>query len=146
MAFPYQSKPLNWDRASGGAISGSSSLGHRDPGAEEARSGTEVSGYVESPIEKRCGTCEYLKNGNLCRQETVLQDPEVPDDGDGLKVVDSENGCCNFWEAKSVGDVHSQREAQSGRPGEPNASAVGKRGTEAEEPGERPARVRLTFY
>ena len=61
--------------------------------------GTKVSGYTEVPIEKRCGTCEYIVNGKLCRQKIVLTDKKVKTDkSSGLKLVDAENGCCAFWE------------------------------------------------
>ena len=64
-------------------------------------SGTKISGYVESPQAKKCGTCEYRKGKNLCRQSTVLKDSAVPTDKKtGLKIVSFEDGCCDFW----VGD------------------------------------------
>ena len=138
MAFPYQSKPLSF----GGELGFRSGGGDfQKQGSDKASApGTEVSGYVESPIEKRCGTCEYLKNGNLCAQETVLRDPEVKDDGNGLKVVDPQNGCCNFWEAKITGQVDSSEDLQPTRP------TSSQRTTKPEDLSERPARVRLTFY
>lgn len=67
-------------------------------------SGTNVSGYVEDPTPKQCGTCEYLEQGKLCNQETVQTDPELEADPvSGLKVVNPKDGCCSFWEAKSTG-------------------------------------------
>ena len=63
--------------------------------------GTKVSGYVESPVAKKCGTCEYLVNGNLCNNKVVLRDPQVPfARRSKLKRVDAEDGCCSFWEPK----------------------------------------------
>ncbi len=63
--------------------------------------GTEVSGYTEVPVEKRCGTCEYFVKGDLCKQKIVLKDPKVKTDKKTkLKKVDAENGCCSFWEPK----------------------------------------------
>jgi len=60
--------------------------------------GTEVSGYTEVPVEKRCGTCEYFSNG-LCKQKIVLKDKKVKTDKKtGLKKVDAVNGCCTYWE------------------------------------------------
>jgi len=60
--------------------------------------GTKVSGYVESPIEKKCGTCTFLYNETLCTQKNVLLDKEVPfARRSKLKKVDAENGCCNYW-------------------------------------------------
>lgn len=64
-------------------------------------SGTKVSGYVESSIAKKCGTCEYIQQSRLCSQDTVLGDDEMETDkGTGYKVVDPEKGCCDFWEPK----------------------------------------------
>lgn len=64
-------------------------------------SGTKVSGYVDIPVDKKCGTCEYLHNGSLCTQKNVLKDPEVPFAARSkFKKVSAENGCCSFWEAK----------------------------------------------
>jgi len=59
---------------------------------------TKVSGYIESPIAKMCGTCEYLTSPNRCRNKTVLSDPKLKKTEDGtLAIVDSVLGCCNFW-------------------------------------------------
>lgn len=60
--------------------------------------GTEVSGYTEVPIEKRCGTCEYLVKGKLCKQKIVLTDKKIKTDKkSGFKIVDPVDGCCTFW-------------------------------------------------
>jgi hypothetical protein len=65
-------------------------------------SGTKVSGYVESPVPKKCGTCVYLHNGSLCVQKTVLKDTEVPfARRSKFKKVDAETGCCDFWQPES---------------------------------------------
>jgi hypothetical protein len=62
-------------------------------------SGTAVSGYVESPTDKKCGTCSYLQDGASCNHETVQKDAELPNDPvNGLKQVEPEDGCCSFWE------------------------------------------------
>ena len=79
----------------------------RNPLGEEAKeaksaigTGTKVSGYIESPVSKRCGTCEYLVGKNLCRQARVKRDPLVKTDKrTQLKIVDPKDGCCSFWEA-----------------------------------------------
>lgn len=64
-------------------------------------SGSTVSGYVESPVAKKCGTCEYLVNGDLCKNKVVAKDPKVKTDkASGLKTVCPEDGCCNEWEPK----------------------------------------------
>jgi len=64
-------------------------------------SGTRVSGYVEDPTPKKCGTCEYLVKGRLCNNKTVLTDKQVKKDPKSkLKVVDPTIGCCDFWEPK----------------------------------------------
>jgi hypothetical protein len=65
--------------------------------------GTKVSGYVESSVPKRCGTCEYIQDKNLCTQKDVLKDPEVKTCKEtGLKIVDAKDGCCNYWDPKEV--------------------------------------------
>lgn len=64
-------------------------------------SGTSVSGYIESPVAKKCGTCEYIKQDRLCNQKTVLKDKQIKTDiKSGLKIVNPQTGCCDFWEAK----------------------------------------------
>lgn len=60
---------------------------------------TKVAGYVQTPIAKKCGTCEYFSKG-LCKNSIVARDKQVPTDKDGMKMVDGENGCCNQWEAE----------------------------------------------
>ena len=68
-------------------------------------SGTKISGYVDTPVAKKCGTCEYLHNGTLCTQKNVLKDPEVPFAARSkFKKVSAENGCCSFWEADADKD------------------------------------------
>src|SRR5215471_21424 len=99
----------------------SADSGWREADSDQAvGSGTKVSGYIESPVEKRCGTCEYLVGGRFCRQQTVLDDPEVPDGEEGMKLVDAKNGCCSFWEA-----------VEKRAPGRPSPATV-DRGNERE--------------
>lgn len=67
--------------------------------------GTKVAGYVDTPVPKKCGTCEYLINGNLCKNARVLKDPQVPfAKRSKLKKVNAENGCCSFWEPENSED------------------------------------------
>jgi hypothetical protein len=137
MGFAYHSGSLRADRdehtmqiRDDGADSGS-----REANSDRAAgSGTEVSGYVESPVEKRCGTCEYLAGGTFCKQEAVLEDPEVPDGEKGLKLVDAKNGCCSFWEA-------AHKQAPEGP-----APATLDQQSERKREDERPPKVMLTFY
>lgn len=59
---------------------------------------TKVSGYVDTSIPKKCGTCEYLSHDRTeCNNKIVCRDPELKSAGDGLKKVSAENGCCNEW-------------------------------------------------
>jgi len=59
---------------------------------------TKVSGYVDTPIPKKCGTCEYLVDGKYCRNSTVRTDPQVKTDSStGRKLVSAADGCCNEW-------------------------------------------------
>lgn len=146
MAFPSYPKPLKRGLASNEPGFQSISGDDQSSSGSVAGSGTEVSGYVESPIEKRCGTCEYLENGNLCTQETVLKDPELKDSSDGLKIVDPKNGCCSFWEATLASDLHRQKEPQPVKPNLENVAAGNKRAAQPEGMNEKPPRVRLTFY
>lgn len=76
-------------------------LGEEAKEAKKATgSGTKVSGYVDTPVPKKCGSCEYRVGKNLCRQATVKKDPMVKTDKrTGLKIVDFQDGCCSFWEA-----------------------------------------------
>lgn len=62
---------------------------------------TKVSGYIETPVMKMCGTCEYLPSADRCNNKVVLSDPEMKKAEDGmLAIVDSVLGCCNQWEPK----------------------------------------------
>ena len=62
---------------------------------------TKVSGYVDTPIAKKCGTCEYLSHDRTqCDNKVVAKDTEVKTGKNGLKNVSAENGCCNEWEPK----------------------------------------------
>lgn len=61
--------------------------------------GTPLAEYIETPIEKRCGTCEYLVGKNLCKQKVVLKDSKIKTDPKSkLKIVNPKTGCCRFWE------------------------------------------------
>jgi hypothetical protein len=61
---------------------------------------TAVSGYVESKIDKECETCRSFSEPNFCKHKIVLKDPKVKTDKkSGLKIVNPEYGCCNFWQA-----------------------------------------------
>jgi hypothetical protein len=63
-------------------------------------SGTTVSGYIESTVARKCGTCEYYSKGH-CNQKDVMKDPKVKmDTKTQTKIVEPELGCCNFWEAE----------------------------------------------
>jgi hypothetical protein len=60
---------------------------------------TRVSGYVNTPIPKKCGTCKFL-DGHYCTNKVVMKDPQVPTDDDSkFKIVSPANGCCNEWQA-----------------------------------------------
>jgi hypothetical protein len=139
MGFPYHSGSLKGDGDEDKMLAPNEDKDSRfgstrvEPERAPAGSGTEVSGYIESPVEKRCGTCEYLMGDTLCQQERVLDDPEVPDGEKGLKLVDAKNGCCSFWEA-----AHKQA------PEGPAPATVDRRSERKEE--ERMPKVRLTFY
>lgn len=77
------------------AISSQGSAENAEPNEVEA---TKVSGYIESPIAKMCGTCEYLEGTRFCNNKTVLTDKELPDaDSKDLKIIDPVLGCCNLW-------------------------------------------------
>jgi hypothetical protein len=136
MSFLYHSDSLKtgrdetMQRRSDGADCGL----HEADAGQAAGSGTEISGYVESPVEKRCGTCEYLVGGKFCKQEKVREDPEVRDGEEGLKRVDAKNGCCSFWEA-----------AREQAPETPAPATVDQR-NERKQHEERVPKVRLTFY
>ena len=83
-----------------------SSEGAAPTDADEA---TKVSGYIESPIAKMCGTCEYLQGRDLCSNKVVMADPQVRSaDEHGLKIIDPVLGCCNEWE--SAYDVKDEPE------------------------------------
>lgn len=46
-----------------------------------------------------CANCEYLVDGNRCKQEVMKVDPEVSHDKDGLAIItDPERQCCEFVE------------------------------------------------
>lgn len=63
---------------------------------------TKVSGYVDTPIPKKCGTCEYLVKQTLCRQHRVQRDTQMLTDKlTGFKIVDAQNGCCNYWSGET---------------------------------------------
>jgi hypothetical protein len=60
---------------------------------------TKLSGYVDTPILKKCGTCKHLSGDRKhCNEPTVMKDPQVKaDPKTGLKLVNAMNGCCNEW-------------------------------------------------
>lgn len=64
---------------------------------------TKISGYVDTPIDKRCGTCNYLKQGRICVNKVVAKDDEVPTAG-GKKIVNARNGCCDEWKPPEAKD------------------------------------------
>ena len=65
-----------------------------------AASGTSVSGYIESDVAKRCGTCEYYVKDGMCNNKVVLRDPKVPKAATSeYKKVNARTGCCDEWEA-----------------------------------------------
>jgi len=76
-------------------------LGEEAKEAKKATgSGTKIAGYVDTPVPKKCGSCEYRVGSNLCRQKTMLKDKQVKTDSrTKLKIVDFQDGCCSFWEA-----------------------------------------------
>lgn len=60
---------------------------------------TKISGYVDTPIAKKCATCKYLVDGQFCRNSTVQKDPQVKTDAKtGRKIVSASDGCCNEWD------------------------------------------------
>lgn len=61
---------------------------------------TRVAGYVDTPIAKKCGTCQHLSDDRKhCNQSTVMQDPQIKTDPvTKTKIVCAQNGCCNEWE------------------------------------------------
>ena len=158
MGFPYHPRPMKagWNKGelhSSNMNSEGTDQGWRDStphgSGAAAGSGTEVSGYVESPVEKRCGTCEYLENGKFCNQETVLKDPEVQNSSNGLKIVDPKNGCCSFWEADETGSRQQSHEALDQPKDKPRTGATSlKPASERRREGsdEKAPKLRMTFY
>lgn len=68
---------------------------------------TKVSGYVDTPTVKACGTCRYLVDGKFCRNSEVKKDSQVPTDAkSGRKLVSAKDGCCNEW---NPGDSRRRR-------------------------------------
>jgi hypothetical protein len=65
-----------------------------------SKKATKVSGYVDTPIAKKCGTCKHLSaDRKHCNQAVVLHDPEIKTDpATKTKLVCADNGCCNEWE------------------------------------------------
>ncbi len=142
MAFPYHPKPVNpkWDGDEPRSGRDQGTCGPHGSGVPVG-SGTEVSGYVESPVEKRCGTCEYLEGGKFCNQETVLKDPEVPDGSNGLKMVNPKDGCCSFWEAGNRPSRGQQNDLVNRPKTKPSLPKM-----ERAQEDEKSPRLRLTFY
>lgn len=67
--------------------------------------GTRVAEYIETPITKQCGTCEYLVDENLCKNKVVRKDDQIKTDAEtGLKIIDPVLGCCRFWEQSDEDD------------------------------------------
>lgn len=60
---------------------------------------TKLSGYVDTPILKKCGTCKHISGDRKhCNEPLVMKDPQMKaDPKTGLKLVDPMNGCCNQW-------------------------------------------------
>jgi hypothetical protein len=63
---------------------------------------TKVSGYVDTPIPKKCGTCKHISDDRKhCDQKTVMQDSQIKTDpATKTKIVCAQNGCCNEWQPK----------------------------------------------
>lgn len=153
MSFPYHPRSVKtpWSRDESAGSNKDTDISRADRDRHESvrsntatGSGTEVSGYVESPVEKRCGTCEYIKDHKFCRQETVLKDSEIPDGSNGLKIVDPKDGCCSFWEAGENGE----QRYTSGTVDKPRAGANSLKPTLGKAKGseEGSSKLRLTFY
>lgn len=61
---------------------------------------TKLAGFA-SDGPYHCANCEYLVNGNRCKQEVMKADSEVHHDKDGLAIItDPERQCCEFVEPK----------------------------------------------
>jgi len=62
--------------------------------------GTDRTGYVSSDyFPFHCASCDYFEvmaEGNICTSPKVADDPDVPTDNYGNKIVE-ENACCNDW-------------------------------------------------
>ncbi|MDE2439355.1 MAG: hypothetical protein KGN01_08255, partial [Patescibacteria group bacterium] len=63
-------------------------------------------GYIETPVMKSCGTCEYFKSPDVCR--LPLDSP-----------VDPVDGCCNFWDQKVTIEKGEDGKAKIKLEGEP---------------------------
>lgn len=62
-------------------------------------SGTRASGYIETPVPRACKYCKYIKKGTLCSKPAVQKDTQIQTDVvSGLKIIDPDNGCCNYFE------------------------------------------------
>lgn len=57
--------------------------------------GTKLSGYAAGGPYS-CGHCRYLVLRNQCGHPVVQADPETKKTADGLALVDSVHGCCEF--------------------------------------------------
>lgn len=69
---------------------------------------TKLAGFA-SDGPYHCANCEYLVNGDRCRQEVMKADPEVSHDKDGLAVIDdAEHQCCEFVEPKKLVQIGSE--------------------------------------
>lgn len=72
--------------------------------------GTPLSGYIESPVPRTCGLCEYKVGTQLCNNRQVLRDPRVPKDiHSGLKIIDPVYGCCDEWVASKQADKRAAK-------------------------------------
>jgi hypothetical protein len=61
---------------------------------------TKASGYIETPIIKKCGTCKHLTGNRMnCDDKTINQDPQLKTDPKTkLKIVNPVKGFCPMWE------------------------------------------------
>jgi len=63
-------------------------------------------------MPRQCGNCIFYDENEKCSNRTVIEDPEVPKNGDGTAKVDADD-CCNFFMSRGNTVVYILRHGQT---------------------------------
>jgi broad specificity phosphatase PhoE len=84
-------------------------------GEQTGGDGTRASGFVhnsENRMPRQCGNCIFYDENEKCSNRAVIEDPEVPKNGDGTAKVDADD-CCNFFMSRGNTVVYILRHGET---------------------------------